>query len=168
MATEWQLDTIDTALRIIRTDARGVGIASFNMVDADIDLLMQQPWMMTGSDGSAGHPRMYATFPEKYARYVRERRVITLASFIRQSTGRTADTLKIARRGYLRPGYFADVLVFDPATYAPRADYVHPRELSVGVTTLLVNGVPVIDGGVMGAALPGRPLPRTKIPHCPS
>lgn len=168
MATEWQLDAIDTALRIIRTDARGVGIASFNMVDADIDLLMQQPWMMTGSDGSAGHPRMYATFPEKYARYVRERRVITLASFIRQSTGRTADTLKIARRGYLRPGYFADVLVFDPATYAPRADYVHPRELSVGVTTLLVNGVPVIDGGVMGTALPGRPLPRTKIPHCPS
>jgi N-acyl-D-aspartate/D-glutamate deacylase len=122
---------------------------------------------MTGSDGSAGHPRMYATFPEKYARYVVERRVISLGTFIRQSTGRTADTLKIAERGYLRPGYFADVLVFDPAHYAPRADYVRPRELSVGVTTLLVNGVPVISGGVMGTALPGRPLPRRAVPGCP-
>ncbi len=168
MAAAWQVDAIDAALRIIRSNAQGLGIASFNMIDTDIDLLMRQPWMMTGSDGSAGHPRMYATFPEKYARYVVARQVISLGAFIRQSTGRTADTLKIAERGYLRPGYFADVLVFDPATYAPRADYVHPRELSVGVTTLLVNGVPVIDGGVMGSALPGRPLPRTDVPHCPS
>ena len=167
MADTWQIDAIDAALRIIRTDPQGVGIASFNMVDADIDLLMQQPWMMTGSDGSAGHPRMYATFPEKYVRYVVTRKVISLGEFIRQSTGRTADTLKIAGRGYLRAGYFADVLVFDPATYAPRADYVRPRELAVGVTTLLVNGVPVIDGGVMGTALPGRPLPRTGVPNCP-
>jgi N-acyl-D-aspartate/D-glutamate deacylase len=136
------------------------------MIDADIDLLMQQPWMMTGSDGSAGHPRMYATFPEKYARYVVERGVISLGTFIRQSTGRTADSLKIAERGYLRPGYFADVLVFDPVRYAPRADYVRPRELSVGVTTLLVNGVPVISDGIMGTALPGRPLPRRAVPGC--
>ena len=117
LASEWQTDPISAALRIIRSNPEAVSIASFNMIDADIDLLMQQPWMMTGSDGSAGHPRMYATFPEKYARYVVARKVIPLATFIRQSTGRTADTLKIDRRGYLRPGYFADVLVFDPATY---------------------------------------------------
>ena len=168
LASDWQVDAIDAALRIIRTDPEAVSIASFNMIDADIDLLMQQPWMMTGSDGSAGHPRMYATFPEKYARYVVDRKVISLASFIRQSTGRTADTLKIRQRGYLRPGYFADVLVFDPARYAPRADYIHPRELSVGVTTLLVNGVAVIDNGMMTTALPGRPLPRSAVPHCPA
>ena len=168
LASGWQVDAIDAALRIIRTDPEAVSIASFNMIDADIDLLMQQPWMMTGSDGSAGHPRMYATFPEKYARYVVDRKVISLASFIRQSTGRTADTLKIRQRGYLRPGYFADVLVFDPARYAPRADYIHPRELSVGVTTLLVNGVAVIDNGMMTTALPGRPLPRSAVPHCPA
>ena len=168
LASDWKVDAMDAALRIIRANPDGDNIASFNMVDADIDLLMQQPWMMTGSDGSAGHPRMYATFPEKYARYVVDRKVISLASFIRQSTGRPADTLKIHQRGYLRPGYFADVLVFDPGTYAPRADYIHPRELSVGVTTLLVNGVPVIDRGVMTSALPGRPLPRTAVPHCPA
>lgn len=168
LAAEWQLDPIDAALRIIRTNPQGINIASFNMVDADVDLLMQQPWMMTGSDGSVGHPRMYASFPQKYVRYVVERRVISLASFIRQSTGRTADALHITDRGYLRPGYFADVVVFDPVTYAPRADYIRPRELSVGVTTLLVNGVPVIEGGVLGDALPGRPLPRSGVAFCPS
>jgi N-acyl-D-aspartate/D-glutamate deacylase len=166
LAVQWQVDAIDAALRIIRSNPQDISIASFNMIDADIDLLMQQPWMMTGSDGSAGHPRMYATFPEKYARYVVERGVISLGTFIRQSTGRTADSLKIAERGYLRPGYFADVLVFDPVRYAPRADYVRPRELSVGVTTLLVNGVPVISDGIMGTALPGRPLPRRAVPGC--
>jgi len=135
------------------------------MIDADIDLLIQQPWMMTGSDGSAGHPRMVATFLEKYARHVADRKVISLASFIRQSTGRTADTLKIRQSGYLRPGYFADVLVFDPTRHAPRADYTHLRELSVGVTTLLGDSVAAIDNSAMTAALPGRP--RTAVPHCP-
>jgi len=152
-------------LRVIRANPEAVSIASFTMIDADIDLLVQQPWMMTGSDGSAGHPRMVATFREKYAGHVADRKVISLASFIRQSTGRTANTLKIRQRGYLRPGYFADGLVFDPTRHALRAGYIYLHELSVGGTTLLVNGVAAIDNSAMTAALPGRP--RTAVPHCP-
>jgi N-acyl-D-aspartate/D-glutamate deacylase len=154
-------------LRIIRTDPEAVSIASFTVIDADIDLLMQQPWMMTGPDGGADHPRTVATFLEKFAGHVANRNVISLASFIRQSTGRTADTLKIRQRGYLRPGYFADGLVFDPTRYAPRAGYIYLHELSVGGTMLLVNGVAAINNSAMTAALPGRPLPRTAVPHCP-
>ncbi len=175
VAAEWKLDSRDAALRIIRQSVEakargasggGTGVASFNMAQADVDLLMQQPWMVTSSDGSDGHPRMFATFPEKYVRYVRERRVIDLGTFIRQSTGRTADIYKLDRRGYLRAGYFADVLVFDPEGYAPRADYVRPRELSVGVEKLFVNGRLAVDGGHATGVAAGRALLRPRPPGC--
>jgi N-acyl-D-aspartate/D-glutamate deacylase len=174
VAEAWKLDPRDAALRIIRQSIEakggeergGASVASFNMAQADVDLLMQQPWMVTASDGSDGHPRMFATFPEKYLRYVRERQVIDLANFIRQSTGRTADIYKIDQRGYLRAGYFADVLLFDPDLYAPRADYMHPRELSVGVRKLFVNGVLAVDEGRATAAAAGRALLRPRPPGC--
>lgn len=176
VADEWKMDSRDAALRIIRQSIEakiggqkggGTAVASFNMAQADVDVLMQQPWMVTSSDGSDGHPRMFATFPEKYARYVRERRVIDVATFIRQSTGRTADIYKLDRRGYLRPGFFADIVVLDPAGYAPRADYVRPRELSVGVQSLFVNGALALDEGRTTGVAAGRALLRPRPPGCP-
>lgn len=89
------------------------------MIDADADLIMRQPWVVTSSDGSNGHPRQYATFPRKYQVYVRERKVITMRDFIHRSTGATADMYRMDHRGYLKPGYYADVVVFDPVNYAP-------------------------------------------------
>lgn len=175
VAERWKLDPRDAALRIIRQSVAakgdeakrgGASVASFNMAQADVDLLMKQPWMVTSSDGSDGHPRMFATFPEKYLRYVRERKVIDLATFIRQSTGRTADIYKIDRRGYLRPGYFADVLVFDPGQFAPRADYLHPREPSVGVRKLFVNGVLAVDNSQTTGATAGLALLLPRPPGC--
>jgi N-acyl-D-aspartate/D-glutamate deacylase len=167
VAAGWQVDALDAALRIINDDPDGDAVASFNMAEADIETFMRQPWVVTGSDGSAGHPRIAGTFPHKFRTYVVERQTITLAQFIRQSTGRTADILKLEKRGYLRPGWFADVVVFDPARYAPRADYADPNALAVGVNTLLINGQMAIDGGTLGANLPGRVLRRTSVPNCP-
>lgn len=176
VAAEWKLDSRDAALRIIRQSIEaksrgqkggGTAVASFNMAQADVDLLMQQPWMVTSSDGSDGHPRMFASFPEKYVRYVRERKVISLPTFIRQSTGRTADIYKLDRRGYLRPGYFADVVVLDPAGYAPRADYVRPRELSAGVKKLFVNGALAVDDNGTTGVVAGRALLRSPPLRCP-
>ena len=174
VATQWKLSPVDAAIRILRVPnasgdgPRGTGIASFNMADKDVDLIMQQPWVMTGSDGSNGHPRQYATFPRKYQVYVRERKVIDTAAFIRRSTGLTADVYKIARRGYLKPGYFADVVVFDPAGYQPRADYVHPKLPTVGVTALFVNGrLALADGKATGVAA-GRALLRPRPTDCPA
>src|SRR5690606_26987049 len=113
-----------------------------------------------------GHPRQYATFPEKYARFVVGEGVIDLAAFIHRSTGLTATTFGIADRGFLRAGQFADVLVFDPEAYAPKADYIRPDVLSTGVVHLFVNGKPVIDAGNAARALPccmlqHRPPPAT-------
>lgn len=172
MAAIWKLDPIDAAIRIIRvanaggTGPAGDAVASFNMADRDVDLIMQQPWVVTSSDGSDGHPRQYATFPEKYQVYVRKRHVITLGDFIRRSTGLTADLYKIDRRGYLRPAYFADVVVFDPAGYAPRATYTNPRALSVGVAALLVNGQVALENGAATGVAPGRVLLRPRPAHC--
>jgi N-acyl-D-aspartate/D-glutamate deacylase len=162
-AQGWKIDPVDAALRIIaeggeRTgDQRAAGtagrVASFNMAKADVDLFMQQPWVITGSDGSSGHPRQYATFPEKYARYAKRDHVISVDDFIRRSTGLSADILGLEDTGYLRKGYFADIVVFDPENFAPVADYVHPRELSRGVEQLLVNGrMTIADGRLTGTA----------------
>lgn len=175
MATQWQIDPRDAALRIIRSGiearqggkaGRGTSVASFNMAQPDVDLFMQQPWVVTASDGSDGHPRMFATFPEKYRRYVKERQVISLPMFIRQSTGLTADMYRLDRRGYLRPGYYADVVVINPAAYAPKADYIHPRELSVGVAKLFVNGTLAVDNSKVTGATTGRALLRPTPAGC--
>ncbi|MGY0799935.1 N-acyl-D-amino-acid deacylase family protein [Lysobacter sp. A286] len=164
VAADWGLSAEDAALRIIGQDERPPGvrssasIASFNMRQDDVELLMQQPWVVTSSDGSNGHPRQYGSFPEKFARYVREKEVLDIGTFIHRSTGLTADILGLQQRGYLKPGYFADVVVFDPETLAARATYVEPRELSVGVSHLVVNGTLAISDGEQTDALAGRML----------
>ncbi|WP_445191587.1 N-acyl-D-amino-acid deacylase family protein [Sphingomonas sp. Tas61C01] len=174
MAALWRLAPIDAAIRILRvanadrTAPAGVGVASFNMVDRDVDLIMKQPWVITSSDGSDGHPRQYATFPRKYRSYVRDRKVIDLAAFIRRSTGLTADIYRLDRRGYLRPGYHADLVVIDPDRYAPGADYVHSTVPARGVVALFVNGrLALADGAATGIAA-GRVLLRPTPAGCPA
>lgn len=161
VAREWHIEPIDAALRIIRETEDGSPLVSFNMAESDIKLLMAQPWIMTSSDGSEGHPRMYATYPQKYAKYVLAEKTIRLAEFINSSTGRTADWFKLDRRGHLRSGYFADVVVFDPDHYRPKADYVNPTVLTEGVQTLLVNGAVAIDGGKPSGIAAGRGIRKT-------
>lgn len=160
LSTLWQLEPVDAALRIIREadDDKSDSVTSFNMSEEDVKLLMRQPWVVTGSDGSDGHPRQYATFPEKYAKYVQREQVLTTAEFIRRSTGVTADILGLERRGYLRAGYFADVVVLDPSGYQPKADYLHPNVLSEGVLYLWVNGTLAVNAGQLTDALSGKVL----------
>jgi N-acyl-D-aspartate/D-glutamate deacylase len=167
VAKEMKLDPVDAAISMLRQTEK-TSIISFNMNQADVDNFMKQPWVVTSSDGGPGHPREYASFSTKYADYVKKRHVISLPFFIRHATGLAADIYMLDHRGYLRPGYYADVLVFDPNTYAPRADYVHWNRPSVGVKELLVNGKPTFDNGKMTDILSGRPLPRTPPPgSCP-
>jgi len=168
VATEWQVEPIEAALRIIRTGQHLDATASFNMIEDDLRAIMRQPWVVTSSDGADGHPRGHASFPLKYAKYVRAEHVLSLERFIRNSTGRSADIFKLERRGYLKAGYFADVLVFDPARFAPKADYLHPNVLSAGVDQLLVNGTAVIRDGKLTGAAPGKVLLRSPPPGtCP-
>jgi N-acyl-D-amino-acid deacylase len=149
-------DPILAALEIIKNG--GSSVASFNMKEADITAFMKQPWMMTCSDGSDGHPRKYGTFPKKIHEYVYEKHILTLEAAVRASTSLTAQTLSLKDRGLLKPGYFADVLVFDPKTYQDRATYEQPTLLATGVKYLTVNGQLAIDNGTLTPTLAGRPL----------
>jgi len=164
LAKEWKISPLDAAIRVLRESHGGASVVSFNISEADLENFMKQPWVVTSSDGGPGHPREYATFQTKYAVYVKQKHVIDTGFFIRSSSGLTADIFKLDRRGYLKPGYFADVLVFDPGRYVPKADYVHPAVLSEGVEELFVNGVAAVDKGKMTGSLSGRPLPHTPTP----
>lgn len=147
---------IDAALEIVRTG--DAGVASFNMQESDIENFMRQDWVMTGSDGSTGHPRKYGTFPLKLRKYVFDDHIISLAFAIRSSTSLTAQTLGLKDRGLLKIGYFADIVLFDPKTITQRATYENPTLLATGVRYLTVNGRLAVDEGQLTNVQAGRPL----------
>jgi N-acyl-D-aspartate/D-glutamate deacylase len=157
IATERHESPINAAIEILK--AGGSGVASFNMKESDIEAFMREPWVMTCSDGSTGHPRKYGTFPRKFHEYVFTRHIITLEQAVHRSTALPAETLQLKDRGLLKPGYFADVLVFDPKTYADHATYTEPEILSTGVRFLTVNGRLAIDNGQLTPILAGKALP---------
>lgn len=151
-------DPIQAAIDVLRrSDA---GVASFNQDEADIAAFMQEPWVMTSSDASSGHPRYYASYARKYDTYVKDRQTITLRQFIDQSTAVPAEAFSLEGRGKLVEGAFADIVVFDPDNYAPRATFVEPELFSAGVQTVLVNGAIELDAGAPTGRAAGRPLPR--------
>ena len=115
---------------------------------------------MTCSDGSTGHPRKYGTFPRKLRRYVLDKHVISMESMVRQSAGFTADTFSLKDRGYLRAGYFADVIVFDPKSVSELATYEQPEKLSTGMKWVFVNGRLAVEDGKYTGALAGAALRR--------
>jgi len=157
-ADDWKIEPIDAVIRIIKTDNNGGSIASFNMTEADIGAFMKQPWLVTSSDGSDNHPRQYASFARKYEKYVTQDKVISLAEFIRSSTGRPADIYGLEKRGYLREGYFADITVFDPKNFKQKADYVKAKELSEGVEQVFINGKAAMLDGKPTDVLAGQVL----------
>jgi N-acyl-D-aspartate/D-glutamate deacylase len=164
VATAMGADPVAAAIAVIRI--ADPSVVSFNQSEADIAAFMRRPWVMTDSDASTGHPRVYGTYARKYSKYVVADHVLTLREFIERSSALPADWFHLAGRGHLRKGAFADVVVFDPKTYASRADYEHPTELAAGVRTVVVNGVLAVDNGAMtgraaGRALPHKPTPGT-------
>ncbi len=160
-----RLDAIAASLGMAPVDAAVAAIRegdaatiSFNMAEGDIAGFMRQPWTMTDSDASTGHPRSHGSFARKYAVYVRERRVLSLRDFIDRSSTLAADFFRLEGRGRLRPGAFADIAVFDPAGFDARATYEQPELLATGMRHVLVNGTLAVDGGRVTGAAAGRAL----------
>jgi N-acyl-D-aspartate/D-glutamate deacylase len=167
----WKGQRLDAVARAMATDPVSAALAairesdastiSFNMAESDIEAFMRQPWTMTDSDASTAHPRVWGSFARKYAVYVRQRHVISLRDFIDRSSTVTADWFGIEDRGRLRAGGFADVVVFDPATYAAQATYEAPGLPATGVKAVIVNGVLAVADGKLTGAAAGRALPRS-------
>jgi N-acyl-D-amino-acid deacylase len=164
IAAAMATDPVSAAIAAIReADAATI---SFNMRPADIAAFMAQPWVVTGSDASTGHPRAYGSFAEKHAVYVRDGKLLTLREFIDRSSTMTADIFGLRDRGRLRPGAFADVAVFDPARFAARATYERPELTAEGMRYVLVNGALAVDGGRLTGAAAGRALAKHPAAGC--
>jgi len=162
-------DPIDTVMNLVLEDRSRVGTVYFMMSEDNIRKQIVLPWVSFGSDAasmapeppftkSSAHPRAYGNFARVLAKYVREDHVLTLSDAIRKLSGLPATNLELDRRGFLKEGLFADVVVFDPATIADRATFEHPHQYAVGVKHVLVNGVPVLHDGEHTGARPGRAL----------
>jgi N-acyl-D-amino-acid deacylase len=162
-------DPTDTVMDLILEDRSRVGTVYFLMSEENIKKQIAQPWVMFGSDAasmaaegaflrSSTHPRAYGCFARLLGKYVRGEKVISLQEAIRRLSGLPAETLELDRRGLLKPGYFADVAVFDPNSIADKATFEQPHQYSVGVKHVFVNGAHVLKDGEHTGAKPGRAL----------
>ncbi|MBO0862241.1 MAG: D-aminoacylase [Chloracidobacterium sp.] len=162
-------DPTDAVMDLILEDRSRIGTVYFLMSEENIKKQIAQPWVMFGSDAasmaaegvflrSSTHPRAYGCFARLLGKYVREEKVISLQEAIRRLSGLPAETLELDRRGLLKPGYFADVVVFDPNSIADKATYERPHQYSVGVKHVFVNGAHVLKDGEHTGAKPGRAL----------
>jgi N-acyl-D-aspartate/D-glutamate deacylase len=165
IAAAWNVDPAEATVRILTKG--NASVAVFAITEADIKILMKKPWNMFSTDGGpSGHPRGHASYPRLWSKYVVEEKVITPVEFVHKSTGLVADTLGITGRGYLKPGYFADVVVIDPKSFLPMADYVHPTRLSTGVEAVVLNGKLELESGKPTGAFAGRGLPKPTPAGC--
>ncbi len=155
----------ETAMDLVLAERQRVSTMYFLMSEENVAMQIAQPWIKFGTDAGGidptsatglAHPRAYGTFTRVLGKYVREDGVVTLEDAVRKMSSAVATRLRIRSRGFLREGYYADVVVFDPETVIDHATYDEPHQLSTGVAHVLVNGVAVVSGGEHTGALPGR------------
>jgi N-acyl-D-amino-acid deacylase len=163
----------ETAMDLVVEDDSRVETVYFLMSEDNIRKQIVLPWVSFGSDADpegvdgvflkfSAHPRAFGNFARVYARYVREENLMTVAETVRKMTSLPASNLGIANRGLLRPGFFADVTVFDPATIQDHATFEKPRQPATGVSEVFVNGVQVVQNGKHTGAKPGRVVNRDR------
>jgi N-acyl-D-amino-acid deacylase len=157
----------ETAMDLVIEDDSRVGTVYFLMSENNVRRQTGLPWMSFGSDAesqapegvflkSSTHPRAYGNFARLLGKYVRDEKAATLPDAIRRLTSLPATNLGIKGRGVLKPGYYADVVVFDPAKIQDHATFAKPQQLSTGVRDVFVNGVQVLKDGKHTGAKPGR------------
>jgi N-acyl-D-amino-acid deacylase len=162
-------DPVETIMNLVLEDQSRVGTVYFMMSEDNIRKQIRLPWVSFGSDAasmapeglfikSATHPRAYGNFARLLGKYVRDEKVTTLADALHRLTGLPASNLELDRRGLLQSGYFADVVVFDPAAIADRATFEKPHQYAVGMKHVFVNGIQVLADGEHTGAKPGRAL----------
>jgi len=157
----------ETAMDLVIEDGSRVGTVYFLMSEENVRKQLTLPWVSFDSDAASmapegvflktnPHPRAYGNFARLLGKYVRDEKVIPLEEAIRRLTGFPAESLKLDRRGLLKQGYFADVVVFDPAKIQDHATFDKPHQYSTGVVHVFVNGAQVLRNGEHTGAKPGR------------
>jgi N-acyl-D-amino-acid deacylase len=152
---------------LVIADSTRVGTAYFMMSEENIKRQLVLPYLSFGSDAespttegiflkSSTHPRAYGNFARVLGKYVRDEKVLTMEEAIRKLTSLPASNLKIKKRGLLKPGYFADLAIFDPAKIQDNATFENPHQYSTGMVHVFVNGTQVLENGEHTGATPGR------------
>jgi N-acyl-D-amino-acid deacylase len=169
VATMRNRDPVETLCDLIVEDEHSIDTIYFLMSEENVRKIMPLPWVSFGSDEASSapegvflksfrHPRAYGNFARLLGKYVREEKLLPLPEAIRKLTSLPATNLGLDRRGLLKEGYFADVVVFSPQTIADKATYEKPHQYAVGVQHVFVNGVQVLKDGEHTGAKPGRAL----------
>jgi len=172
VAAERSCDPLEAACDILAGDQGHTRIVVTSMSEPDIQEILRSPMVLVGSDGNSlatygvtsqgmPHPRFYGTFPRVLGHYVRDLGVLSLPLAIHKMTGGSAAALRLRQRGMLREGYWADITVFDPNEIGEQATYDDPHQYARGISTVVVNGRIVIDGGEHTGELPGKVLRRS-------
>lgn len=162
-------DPAEAAMDLILEDQSRITTVYFVMSEENVKKQIALPWVSFGSDAasmapegvflkSSTHPRAYGCFTRLLGKYVRDEKVISLSEAIHRLSGLPATNLELDHRGFIKPGYFADITIFDPNEIADRATYENPHQYSVGVKHVFVNGVQVLKDGEYAGTKPGRAL----------
>jgi dihydroorotase/N-acyl-D-amino-acid deacylase len=169
IANEQKKHPVDVLFDLLVADSVRTGAIFFMMNEEDVKIALAQPWTSfntdyngVATDGplSAGkpHPRAYGAFPRILGKYVRDENLMPLEEAIRKMTSLAANRVGLKERGLLKPGFFADVVIFDPAKVIDKATFENPHQYSEGIEVVLVNGQPVWEGGKFTGNLPGNVL----------
>jgi N-acyl-D-amino-acid deacylase len=164
LAGQWGVTPDAASDRILAGTGDACFVVIFTMDEADVRTVLAHPSTMIGSDGvptgGKPHPRLYGCFPRVLGTYVREQGIIDLPTAIHRMTGMPAAKFRLTDRGAVRPGAFADLVVFDPAAIGDVATYADPRRFPAGIRAVYVNGTAVARDGAHTGARPGRALRR--------
>jgi N-acyl-D-amino-acid deacylase len=159
-------DPFNVIFDLVAEELREVIAILFMMGDEDIRRIMQNPWTMIGSDGIPGfgvnkvHPRMTGTFPRVLGKYVREEAVLSIEEAVRKMTSLPAQTFGLKRKGLLKEGLDADLVIFDPHTVKDGSTYEEPNRPPQGIFNVFVNGQLAAENGHIRGATSGQVLRR--------
>jgi N-acyl-D-amino-acid deacylase len=163
IADQWGVEPFEATIRLLLDEDHEVSMILFAMDEDDVRNLIVQPWLMHCSDGLMGgtpHPRTYGTFARVLGHYARDEGLMPLEQAVHKMTGLSAWRLGIPDRGEIKPGNFADITVFDPATVIDRATYDTPMVHPAGIEQVIVNGVHAVRDGNATGDFAGRALRR--------
>lgn len=167
VADEWGVSPEEAAMDLVIKDHTRIQVVYFSMTEENLAKKIRQPWVSFGSDGGAlateppftdnsTHPRAYGNFARVIGKFVRDDQVLTLPDAIRKLSGQPATNLKLRDRGFLKEGYYADVLVFDVDKIQDHATFQEPHQYATGMSHVFVNGGHVVKDGAHTGATPGR------------
>ena len=174
IAELWQCAPERAVMRLLLEEKAAVGAVYFSLSDEDVAAILSSDQVSVGSDGTgmkaeddfgkSTHPRSYGTFPRILGVYAREKGTLSLAKAIYKMTGLAASRPGLKNRGLIKPGFTADLVLFDPLTIQDRSTFDHPHQYAIGVVYTWVNGCPTVREGIITGNTPGRVLRKRGVP----